>query len=151
MIDRKHRWLALGAALGLAACAGQPTTRPDTEAQAREIQGEAVSQAAPPAQTTIAGINVEDLVARLVKDRFTDYHREDDSYRHYVGGVLLAVYYPKEKRLVLRPDAPPGVTTPQCEIALQDGGGVAAQGDDCGTLLSHLQADLESDTAFAGN
>jgi len=90
-------------------------------------------------------------VARLVKDRFTDYRREDDSYRHYVGGVLLAVYYPGERRLVLRPDAPPGVATPQCEIRLQNGGGVAAQGEECGTLLSHLQADLASDTAFAGN
>ncbi len=149
MIDRDNRWLALGVALGLAACAGQPTTRPDARAQ--EIQGEAVSQVAAPAQTTIAGINVEDLVKRLVKDRYTDYRRADDSYRHYIGGVLLAVYYVGERRLVLRPDVPPGVDPPQCEIRLQGDGGVVAQGDDCGTLLGRLQADLESDTAFAGS
>ncbi len=141
--------LPLAAALALAACASAPPAPPTP--QASEVPAQPVATDAAPTQTTIAGINVRELIQRMVSDRFTDYHRETNSYVHYVGGVLLARYREQEGVLELRPDAPPGVETPRCEIRLLENGGVEAQGEVCGNLLGQLQADLESDSAFAGN
>ncbi|GEM_PF-6672921 len=134
---------------GLAACAGQPPAPP--EPQASEVPADRGPVAGGTVQTTIAGIDVRELVKRMKADRLTDYHIEDDSYVHYVGGEFYARYQDKARVLILRPDAPPGVEVPQCEIRLLDDGGVEAKGEVCGNLLTALQEDLRSDRAFAGN
>ncbi len=141
--------VVLSAAAALVACAGQPPAPPTP--QASEVPAERGPAAAGLVQTTIAGIDVRELVKRMKADRLTDYHIEDDSYVHYVGGELYARYKNKERLLILRPDAPPGVEVPQCEIRLLDDGGVEAKGEVCGNLLTALQQDLENDRAFVGN